>query len=163
MEIKVPKIVVVKKVLLQTLIVVIVYIAVNLLVYDFNSFPPERKIILTVFSACFVALLFFLFMFRKSILSIELNESNVIIGKVNNSNKTLDWSDINAIGFKKIATDTKYIRLPGYLFANSKQNEEFQSFIEKNFYGESTNCLKCNNIIPEGSKVCKSCGWSYEN
>ena len=162
MKIEVPKIVVVKKALLQTIMVVIVYIAVNLLVYDFNSFPPERKIILTVFSACIFALLFFLFIFRKSILSIELNESNVIIDKVNNSQKTLSWSEIKAMGFKNIAAGNKFIRFPGYLFGNSKQNEEYQSFIEKKLYEESTSCLKCNNIIPEGSKVCKSCGWSYE-
>ena len=148
MEIKIPKIVIVKKVLMQTLLVVIIFIAVNLLVYDINSFPPERKMILTVFSSCFVALLFFLFMFRKSISSIELNDSNVTIGKVNNSKQTLEWSDIKLMRLGSIYEGNKFIRLPSYLFGDAQVNEEYLRFIEKKLYKEPINCFKCNNIIP---------------
>ena len=162
MKIEVPKTIAAKNALLQTLILVIVYIVINLLVYGFNTFRLERNIIVMAVSICVMALFFFLFKFRYSILSIELNESNVIIRKVNNSRRTLDWNKINAIGIKNIASGNKHIHLPGYLFSHSGQNEEYLNYIEKKLYEESTGCLKCGNTIPEGSKVCESCGWSYE-
>ena len=162
MKIEASKSVVVKNVLFQTLILVIVFIVINLLVYGFDTFRLERNIVVMVISICAMALLFFLFKFRKSILSIELNESNVIIGKMNNSKITFSWNEINTIGIKNIAVGNKYIHLPGYLFCNLEQNEEYLDYIEKKLYEGSTTCIKCNSVIPEGSKVCQSCGWSYE-
>ena len=162
MKIEAAKSSIVKKALLKTLISFFVIIALNILIQGGYTSLSPLGIILILSISCFISVIFYLATVRNSISSIELNESDVIIYKFDNPKQVLSWNDISAMDTIKIATRKKYIRLPGYLFGDADQNKDYQNFIHKKLFEESIKCLKCGNILPESSKVCKNCGWSYQ-
>ncbi len=162
MIIETPKSVITRKRLFTTLIFAAAVIAFSIFTQGYESLNAIG-IIIILSVTCLGSVIVYLTTSRNYISSIELNESNVIIENSKNLQQTLNWSDINAMDLSKIATQNKYIPLPGYLFRNRDQNEEYLNFINRKLYEESINCMKCGSVIPEGSKNCENCGWSYLN